>query len=68
MKTGIARPPPEPERDMRILTLVALAALAAGIYHHRQWRAARRRMLLAQPAEEPAVAVVTLESGIATGL
>jgi len=51
---------------MRLLTVVALAALAAGIYHHRQWRAARRRMLLARAPEEPLVAVVTMETGIAT--
>lgn len=50
---------------MRWLTLVALAALAGGIYHHRQWRAARQRMLLARPAEEPVIAVVTAQTGIA---
>lgn len=52
---------------MRLLTVVALAGLAAGLYHHRQWRAARRRMLLAQPADEPVVAIVTMQTGIATG-
>jgi hypothetical protein len=50
---------------MRLLTLIALAGLAAGIYHHRQWRAARRRLLLAQPADEPLIAVVTMETGTA---
>lgn len=50
---------------MRLLTLIALAALAGGIYHHRQWRAARQRMLLARVSEEPVIAVVTAETGIA---
>lgn len=50
---------------MRLLTLIALAGLAAGIYHHRQWRAARRRLLLAQPSEEPLIGVVTMETGTA---
>jgi len=53
---------------MRWLTLLALAGLAAGIYHHRQWRAARRRMLLAHAPEEPLVAVMTMETGIASGI
>lgn len=53
---------------MRLFTLVALAALTAGFYHHRQWRAQRRRILLARSAEEPILAIVTMETGIATGV
>jgi len=53
---------------MKLLTIIALAALAAGIRHHRRWRAARRRILLAQRPEEPVVAIVTMETGIATGI
>jgi hypothetical protein len=51
---------------MRILTVLALAALAAGINHHRQWRAARRRVLLAGASDELIIAVVTAQTGIAT--
>lgn len=50
---------------MRLLTLIALAGLAAGLYHHRQWRATRRRLLLARPSDEPVIAVVTMETGTA---
>ena len=50
---------------MRWLTIVALAGLAGGLYHHRRWRAARQRMLLAHAAREPVIAVVTSETGIA---
>ena len=53
---------------MRWLTLIALAGLAAGVYHYRQWQAARSRLLLAEPTEEPVVAVVTLETGTASGI
>jgi hypothetical protein len=51
---------------MRLLTVLALAALAVGIAQHRQWRAARRRMLLAATPDEPVIAVVTPETGTAT--
>lgn len=53
---------------MKLLTLLALGGLAAGIAHHRRWRAERRRLLLAAPPEEPVIAVVTMETGIATGI
>jgi hypothetical protein len=51
---------------MRLLTVLALAALAGGIYQHRQWRAARRRVLLAGAFDQPVIAVVTTQTGIAT--
>lgn len=48
---------------MRLLTLVALAAVAAGVYHYRNWRRPQRAE--AEPSISDAVLAERVRAGVA---
>ena len=52
---------------MRLLTVLAVAALAAGVYHYRRHRPTLPRPKRRAQADQPVGVLGPMQSGIATG-